>query len=87
MFYRDLFASLCFIFFGIALATHHPYFYFGAMMSGCLSTTAKKKMWENPTWSDAIYDRVEGWLDGKVEGPRTEFKDDEDIKPLPPLDK
>lgn len=87
MFYRDLFASLCFIFFGIALATHHPYFYFGAMMCGCLSTTAKKKMWENPTWSDAIYDRVEGWLDGKVEGPMTEFKDDEDIKPLPPLDK
>ena len=56
-------------------------------MCGCLSTTAKKKMWENPTWSDAIYDRVEGWLDGKVEGPRTELKDDEDIKPLPPLDK
>ncbi len=87
MFYRDLFASLCFIFFGIALATHHPYFYFGAMMCGCLSTTAKKKMWQNPSWSDAIYDRIEGWLDDKVEGQKTEFKDDEEIKPLPPLDK
>ena len=44
-------------------------------------------MWQNPSWSDAIYDRIEGWLDDKVEGQKTEFKEDEEIKPLPPLDK
>lgn len=87
MFYRDLFASLCFIFFGIALATHLPYFFFGAMMCGALSLTAKKKMWENPSWSAALYDKIEGWLDEKVEGEKTEFKDGDNIKPLPPLDK
>ena len=40
MFFRDLFASLCFIFFGFALATQHPYLFFGAMMCGCLALTA-----------------------------------------------
>ena len=54
MFFRDLFASLCFIFFGLALATQHPYLFFGAMMCGCLALTAKKKQWPNPSWSDAI---------------------------------
>ena len=89
MFYRDLFASLCFIFFAIALATQHPYFYFGAMMSACFSITAKKKLWENPSWSDAFYDKVEKWVDDKVEAaqPHTEFHDDEEIKPLPPLER
>lgn len=87
MFYRDLFASLCFIFFGIALATQHPYFYFGAMMCGCLSTTAKRKLWKNPPWADALYDRLDKWLDNHTQEPRTEFSDDEEIRPLPPLDK
>ena len=86
MFYRDLFASLCFIFFGVALATQHPYFYFGAMMCGAMSITAKKKLWENPKWADQIYDKAEQWLDDKAEGPKTEFKEGEEIKPLPPLD-
>ncbi len=90
MFYRDLFASLCFVFFGFALATQHPYFYFGAMMSACFSITAKKKMWPNPYWSDEFYDKIEAWLDEKVDeahSPKVEFKEDEKIKPLPPLDK
>lgn len=89
MFYRDLFASLCFIFFGIALATQHPYYYFGAMMCGALSTTAKKKLWENPWWADEYYDRLEKMLADFMErfnSPKTEFKDKEEIKPLPPLD-
>lgn len=92
MFYRDLFASLCFIFFGLALATQHPYFYFGAMMSACFSITAKKKMWENPSWSDEFYDKIENWFFSKIEdahdpSKHVEFKEDEEIKPLPPLDK
>ena len=87
MFYRDLFASLCFIFFGIALATQHPYFYFGAMICACLSTTAKKKLWENPAWAESFYDRIEKWMDDHTQEPKTEFKDEEEIRPLPPLDK
>ncbi len=86
LFYKDLFATLCFIFFGIALATHHPYFYFGAMLCGCLSMTAKRKIWANPAWSDAFYDKIEDWIKSKTEGPKTEFSEDEEIKPLPPLD-
>lgn len=86
MFFRDLFASLCFIFFGFALATQHPYLFFGAMMCGCLALTAKKKQWPNPSWSDAIYDKFENWVYDKAEGPQREFADGDKIKPLPPLD-
>lgn len=86
MFFRDLFASLCFIFFGFALATQHPYLFFGAMMCGCLALTAKKKQWPNPSWSDAIYDKFENWVYDKAEGPQREFSDGDKIKPLPPLD-
>ncbi len=86
MFFRDFFASLCFISFALALATHHPYLYFAAMMCGCLSLTAKKKQWPNPSWSDALYDKFENWVHNKVEGPKREFSEGEKIEPLPPLD-
>ncbi|MDO4988690.1 MAG: hypothetical protein Q4E17_06690 [Synergistes sp.] len=87
MFYRDLFASLCFIFFGAALATHMAGFFFGAMMCGGFALTAKKRMWKNPPWAAGFYTKIENWVDEQVEGPKTTFSDDdEEIKPLPPLD-
>lgn len=58
-FYRDLFASFCFLFFAAALAFQHPYLYFGAMMCGCLSITAKKKMWKDPLWAKRYIERLE----------------------------
>lgn len=56
-FYKDLFASLCFIAFGIALATHHPYFFFAALMFGALSRSAARKRWEDPPWAERLLAR------------------------------
>ncbi|NLV82433.1 MAG: hypothetical protein GXZ18_05440 [Synergistaceae bacterium] len=64
-FYRDLFASLCFLFFGAALAFQHPYLYFAAMMCGSLAITAKKKMWKDPIWATLYMKRFEKWI-GKI---------------------
>ena len=95
MFYRDLFATLCFISFGLALATQKTqpglsiYFFFGALMCGAMSTTAKRKRWEDPWWAGKIYDWAEAKFEDvgdKLRGPKREFKDNEKIKPLPPLD-
>ena len=83
-FYRELFASLCFIFFGAALAFIHPYLYFGAMMCGCFSITAKKKGWTDPMWAKLYMDSFNNWLESKR--PKKEFSEEEEIKPLPPLD-
>jgi hypothetical protein len=88
-FYKDLFASLCFIFFGAALAFHHAYLYFGAMMCGCLSTTAHRKKWPDPIWAKLYIDDFNEWFDSWIEGKtqKKEFSDGQDINPLPPLDK
>jgi len=51
-FYRILFSSLCFIFFGIALATKEPASYLAAMCCGALALTAKRKMWDDPVWAE-----------------------------------
>jgi hypothetical protein len=51
-FYRILFSSLCFIFFGIALATQEPASYLAAMCCGALAMTAKRKMWDDPVWAE-----------------------------------
>ena len=83
-FYKDLFASLCFIFFGAALAFKHPYLYFGAMMCGCFSITAKKKQWSDPIWARLYMEKINEWMD-RME-PKKEFSEDEEIRPLPPLD-
>jgi len=50
-FYKDLFASLCFITFGAALAFNHPYLFFAALMFGALSRTAARKQWDDPPWA------------------------------------
>ena len=83
-FYKDLFASLCFIFFGAALPFKHPYLYFGAMMCGCFSITAKKKQWSDPIWARLYMEKINEWMD-RME-PKKEFSEDEEIRPLPPLD-
>ena len=83
-FYKDLFASLCFIFFGAALAFKHPYLYFGAMMCGCFSITAKKKQWTDPICARLYMEKINEWMD-RME-PKKEFSEDEEIRPLPPLD-
>lgn len=51
-FYRILFSSLCFIFFGIALATQEPASYLVAMLCGAMALTAKRKMWDDPLWAE-----------------------------------
>lgn len=48
IFYRNLFATLCFAFFVVALATRAPWAYLGAMFCGALSRTAVKKKWPDP---------------------------------------
>lgn len=82
-FYRDLFASLCFLFFGAALAFKYPYLFFLAMMCGCLSSTAKKKQWEDPVWARLYEENFYKWLDGKRQ--QLEFNDEDEINPLPPV--
>lgn len=82
-FYKDLFASLCFIFFGAALAFQHPYLYFGAMMCGALSTTAHKKRWPDPIWARLYVDGFKSWYEKR--SPKIEFTEEEEITPLPPL--
>lgn len=61
-FYKDLFASLCFLTFGAALAFKHPMLIIGAMMFGALSRTASRKAWEDPDWFVRL---VERFLDKK----------------------
>ena len=51
-FYRILFSSLCFIFFGIALATKEPASYLIATLCGAMALTAKRKMWDDPVWAE-----------------------------------
>ena len=48
IFYRNLFATLCFAFFAVALVTRAPWAYLGAMFCGALSRTAVKKKWPDP---------------------------------------
>ena len=47
---------------GAALAFKHPYLYFGAMMCGCFSITAKKKGWTDPMWAKLYMDSFNNWL-------------------------
>ena len=84
-FYKDLFASLCFIFFGAALAFQHPYLYFAAMMCACFSTTAHRKKWPDPVWAQLYMESLANWWERRV--PKKEFSKEEEITPLPPLDK
>jgi len=84
-FYKDLFASLCFIFFGAALAFQHPYLYFAALMCACLSTTAHRKKWPTPNWAQLYIDRLTDYINKRVL--KKEFTDDDDTGPLPPIDK
>lgn len=87
-FYKDLFASLCFIFFGAALAFNSGYFYFAAMMCGCISTTAHKKKWEDPLWAKLMMEDLESKFESirRRYVPKKEFSDEDEIGPLTPLD-
>lgn len=91
MFYRTVFASLCFIFFGLALGVRdRAELYFLALMCGAISLTAKKKMWEDPEWAPALYDKLEEIFNKNVKRqlvpPKPEYKEGDEIEPLPPLD-
>ena len=87
-FYKDLFASLCFIFFGLALAFNDAYLYFGAMMCACLSTTAHKKKWPDPIWATLWMEEMGKKFEifRKRFVPDTEFTKDDERGPLPPLE-
>lgn len=56
-FYKDLFASLCFLTFGAALAFKHHMLFIGAMMFGALSRTAARQKWEDPDWFVRLVER------------------------------
>ncbi|MGD9666975.1 MAG: hypothetical protein AB7U31_05900 [Synergistaceae bacterium] len=86
-FYKDLFASLCFIFFGAALAFNDAYFYFGAMMCACISTTAHRKKWPDPLWATLMMEDMRTRFESfrRRFDPKSEFTKEEEIGPLPPL--
>jgi len=48
--YRDFFAILCFVSFGIGIWTQSIYAVAAAMMFGVLSRVAKWKNWPAPEW-------------------------------------
>lgn len=50
MIYRDFFAILCFISFGIALYTQSAYAYWAAAICGVMSRTAYIRGWQAPEW-------------------------------------
>ena len=87
-FYKDLFASLCFIFFGAALAFNDAYFYFGAMMCACISTTAHRKKWPDPLWATLMMEDMRTRFESlrRRFDPKSEFRKEEEIGPLPPLE-
>ena len=87
-FYKDLFASLCFIFFGAALAFNDAYLYFGAMMCACISTTAHRKKWPDPLWATLMMDDLRNKFESfrKRFDPKSEFTKDDEVGPLPPLE-
>ena len=76
-FYRNLFASLCFIFFGAALAFGYMSLYFGAMMCGAMFVTARKKKWPDPTWAEPYMKKLDRLL-GCDEEPDSNENSDED---------
>ena len=91
-FYKDLFAILCFIFFGAALAFHDARLYFGALMCGALSMTAKRKQWPDPFWAGEIYERSDHFFDSlrkrlNPDSSDMTKEDDDKIDPLPPVQK
>ncbi len=80
-FYKDLFASLCFIFFGLALALNDAYFYFGAMMCACISTTAHRKKWPDPLWATLMMEDLNARFDSlkRRHFLKKEFSKEDDI--------
>ena len=64
MFYRNLFAALCFIFFALGLGFHSPHAFWGALMCGAFSRTAVRKQWPDPPFAESLY----GWFHGKRNG-------------------
>jgi len=87
-FYKDLFATLCFISFSFALATKRAELFLAALIFGALSTSAHRRRWEDPIWARLYMERFNAWLDDLFDrhNQKTEFKDEEKINPLPPLD-
>ena len=62
MFYRNLFAGLCFLFFGLGFLLKSPHAFWGALMCGALSRTAARKKWPDPPFAAVIRD----WFQGKL---------------------
>ncbi|MFA7620805.1 MAG: hypothetical protein WCY56_03035 [Aminobacteriaceae bacterium] len=59
MTYRNLFGSLCLLFFVVGLKTKSPYAYWGALFAGALSRAAVKKKWKTPPWMEALSTKKE----------------------------
>ncbi len=55
MFYKNLFAGLCFFSFIIGVLTRSPHALWATMIFGALSRTAVKKHWPDPPFANRLY--------------------------------
>ncbi|HCD71281.1 hypothetical protein [Thermovirga lienii] len=54
MFYRNLFAALCFLFLVIGLVTSSVHAYWLCLFCGAFSRTAVKKKWQDPPYARKV---------------------------------
>jgi hypothetical protein len=57
MFYRNLFAALCFLFLALGVFFHSPHALWVSLMCGAFSRTAVKKKWPVPAFAEKLFPR------------------------------
>jgi len=62
MFYRNLFAALCFLFLALGFALHSPHAFWASLMCGAFSRTSVRKKWADPPFAK----KLDEWFQGKV---------------------
>ena len=67
MFYRNLFAALCFLFLLIGLATSSVYAYWLCLFCGAFSRTAVKKKWPDPPYAQRILEICKNFLKSSLQ--------------------
>jgi len=55
MFYRNLFAALCFLFLALGIVLHSPHAFWVSLMCGAFSRTAVKKKWPAPPFAEKLF--------------------------------
>ena len=64
MFYRNLFAALCFLFLALGFALHSPHVFWASLMCGAFSRTSVRKKWADPPFAR----KLDEWFQGKLRG-------------------